>query len=982
VKRTSASATARSILRNVAFGIVLLVSMAAQGADFVLGPEAMGQASQLREAMEEVLGTTFDAPRVDAAGVTLRVQGSAATFRFVAPGLEGIRTVHGALRLPDTFERSEISTLVQRLDQLPDPLEWRKEGPGGQPERYDVDSIRADKLRQARQDAIAIRRGDRVGSGSNLQGVDSRFAFTQWLRGDESRANTLLNAKERKNWERIKEALESFPRSDPGIFGARESIRGAPKLWAYAALAALAQGNRSRALAYADVATRFALVDADALKVWQRLTGQQPTMTEATGPSLGLAGPAEAPGFLPYALLVAGLLGWVWCLRGQSKRRVLFGLCAGLCAVASFLGANHGVVSESNEHTSPSLPSSLQAPLAGGGCIADPPLWAPHGYTIFATCDEAQIAFEISSVGSATVSVEALGSRVGPTASGARQHLKEVFQRAMADGWKLTSRPVDGAPMVRRHIEFTAADQVEYALTAALACLTFFMLFVVGRGMWLLLAVRMRLDPRLGRWILALFVLVVVAHAAVDARMVMVYTGYDLTSRLTELDSLPRYGAGSVWVYKPAFLLFGVGHESVQVFNRIAGILLFFPVLTLVLVFHPRARLEAVFSAALVGLMPVFLRDHSSEGIQAGTCFILAMGMAGTALALRRRGDAWLGWASLPILVFVGTCRPEAAVALPCLVLGMGMSRRACLRADRRKWALYAIVALAWFLPHVQWLMGVTEGLVEARDISPVDALSMERVARVLMQDNIFLRTTWVPWVVPALAFFALRFRSQRALIVGYLVAGLLWIAMSSVDLPDVSIPRVHLPALLFVVPLAGVGLTLLRGSRPLALGLVAITAVWCVATASSALAPTNGDAEEALVQRLMVEVNEAEGKGCVARFDPSDAPTPGRTPRYFPDYAFPGVQLMSLEDIQIAHPACQGRAWVILGTRCYMQDPELGELDASSVPLKSCEQVREKFSLEPIVEEEVSHRPESTLPMYPPLERLHVGLYRVVGRR
>jgi hypothetical protein len=973
---------ARSILRNVAFGVVLLVSMVAHGAESVLGPEAMDQASQLRNAMEQVLGTKLESPRVDAAGVTLKVKGSQDTFRFAAPGLEGVKTIHGALRVPDTFDPSGMSKLVQRLDQLPDPLEWRKEGPGGQVEPYVVDSLRAADLRQARLHAIAVRGGDGPQDGSIVESGGSRFAFTQWLRGDESGAHTRLQPKDLRHWERIKESILSFPRSDPGIFGSRESIRGAPKLWAYAALASLAQGDRLKALAYADVATRFALVDADALKVWERLTGQQPKMEKATSPSMGLAGPAEAPGFLSYALLVAGLLGWFWCLRGQSKRRIVFGFCVGVCAVASFLGARHTGDSESSERTPPSLPSSLQAPLAGGGCIADPPLWAPHGYTIFATCDGAQIAFEISSAGAAKVSVEALGSKVGSTAAGARQHLQEVFQRAMADGWKLTSRPSDGSPMVRRHVDVTAADRLEYALTAALACLTFFMLFVVGRGIWSLLALRFRRDPLFRRWALTVFLLSVVAHGVIDSRMVMVYTGYDLASRLTELDSMPRYGAGAVWAYKPAFLLFGLGHESIQLFNRVAGLLLFFPMLALVLIFHPRARLEAVFTAALVGLMPVFLRDHSSEGIQAGTCWVLAMGLVGTALAFRRRGDVWLGWASLPILVFVGTCRPEAALALPCLVLGMGISRRACLVSHRRVWALYAMVAVAWFLPHVQWLMGVTEGLLEARDISPVDALSAERVARVLMQDNIFLGTTWVPWIVPILAFVALRFRRQRALVVGYLMAAMLWIAMSSVDLPDVSIPRVHLPALLFVAPLAGMGLALLRGRRVLSRGLVAITAVWCAVTASSVLAPTNGDAEEALVQRLMIEVNEADGKGCVARFDTSDAPVAGRTPRYFPDYAFPGVQWMSLEDIQIDNPACKGRAWVVLGTRCYMQDPELVDLAASSVPLKNCQRVRQEFYLEPIVEEEITHRPESTLPMYPSIERLQIGLYRIVGRR
>tara|TARA_B100000674_G_scaffold387933_1_gene331514 strand:- start:1211 stop:2056 length:846 start_codon:yes stop_codon:yes gene_type:complete len=272
----------------------------------------------------------------------------------------------------------------------------------------------------------------------------------------------------------------------------------------------------------------------------------------------------------------------------------------------------------------------------------------------------------------------------------------------------------------------------------------------------------------------------------------------------------------------------------------------------------------------------------------------------------------------------------------------------------------------------------VTETLVLAEDISPLDGFTAQRVARVWMQDNIFYRLAWVPWTIPLLALMALRVRSQRLLVIGWLGAAFAWIAVTSVDLPEVSIPRVHLPALLLVLPIAAIGLEEFRRSQKWQAIILIVTAAWAVGTGPKVLESTNGDAEERLIQRLHEEVETLGENACIARLGLDDAPPAGRTPRYFPEYLFPSQALMPLKDIAGQRASCETGTWIVLGTRCYMRDPAIGVPEEQADVLEVCQRVRREIELDPILELKVPHRPDSTLPMFPEVDFLEVGLYRL----
>ena len=154
----------------------------------------------------------------------------------------------------------------------------------------------------------------------------------------------------------------------------------------------------------------------------------------------------------------------------------------------------------------------------------------------------------------------------------------------------------------------------------------------------------------------------------------------------------------------------------------------------------------------------------------------------------------------------------------------------------------------------------------------------------------------WTPWVTFPLALLTLAWKGSRGLGAGVLLVSLAWMAFTRVDLPAVSIPRVHAPVCALLVVLAGAGLSGLiarwterfegRGSR-IAVWLVA-TALWCLqapVVAGALYAPTNADAEELLVRDAQREITGSDV--CLVTLDSRDSPPRGKTPRVWPSYLF-----------------------------------------------------------------------------------------------
>ncbi len=771
------------------------------------------------------------------------------------------------------------------------------------------------------------------------------------------------------------------------------SHRGRPDLLVRAALTALERGRPEEALAWADAASRHERPAADALELWGRLTGADVVIPEEAAPAWLIAAPSLA--WAPLALMLAALLlvlGAAW----QSRRREAVGLlvlavCAGALAAARFGSPDAG-----RYVPPPPIPAPLVAPLAGSACRSEPAVWQSEGLRWYATCEGLPFTFDVVPASSPRSGIRTehhlivtRGRDQRAAVDAAENLLRAAMLAAEADGFRIEERRAAAS----RHVEPLpgSADAAERQIAAALVTAG----GIVGLALLLVmlwhLHRRLRKDRRLRLILLGLASLWVALHVLLPDRMVMVYTGYDLTARLLEESGLPRYGAGAVWLYRPMFRLLGADHHSVQVANRVFGVLALVPAAVLAHVLLRGHRLGVAAAIALMVLCPVVWRDHVSEGILAGTSLLVLLALAALALGLEPEegreapttGGAHTGWCWYAAVVAAAAacCRPEAGPALAVGGLGLASSARRLPLGPAIVWGLAV-------LPHVAWLVGAVETQVATEGIvAPSEALAV-RLPRVLLADNLFLEGRWLS---PALlvwlgAGVALR-RSEdaargRGWAIGLLMAALIWIAASAVDLPLVSIPRVHLPALLLSLPVAGAGVAALA-RRPVgrwvnaAVGLAIL--VGAVASYAPLFETSNADEEELLLRQAAASL--PPGEGCFATVGFDDPPPPGHTQRHVPRYLFGGSAVVGLERLGEVWPTCGGQGVVLLGTRCYMAFRQPGEAPPRAPgELEVCRRFREQWELEALTEVEIPNQRTLTFEMYPGAPTLALGVYRVRG--
>ena len=270
---------------------------------------------------------------------------------------------------------------------------------------------------------------------------------------------------------------------------------------------------------------------------------------------------------------------------------------------------------------------------------------------------------------------------------------------------------------------------------------------------------------------------------------------------------------------------------------------------------------------------------------------------------------------------------------------------------DASIWLAVGAVLLA-VVPHGAWLLQEVSRLVGEGGIAPVEVSLWDRVMHTLLQDNILISGPWVPGALGVWLLAGLFFRGENSLVcVSLGLAAFVWIAITSVDLPEVSIPRVHLPALMLVFPVLAVGMERLRALRfanP-ALG------IWLGASvllgASTVLASGDEDVEEALIRAAAHHTAEQEG-ACVARMGFGDPPPPGRTQRHFPHYLFQGRRILDLSEVKQSWDSCPGGVVAILGSRCYLTVREHGlQVPEATGAHPVCERLRDAYVLTPIVE-------------------------------
>ena len=395
----------------------------------------------------------------------------------------------------------------------------------------------------------------------------------------------------------------------------------------------------------------------------------------------------------------------------------------------------------------------------------------------------------------------------------------------------------------------------------------------------------------------------------------------------------------------------------------------------------------------MVGLTPVLLRDRASESILVPIQFAL--------LAAGVHLDRWLSesgrthalgalaWGALAL-----HGRPEAWIVVPILGLGWCLmdARLSRLRRGRAAWAglLFALVVAprAWSLYEYVGAAsrhGDVPGLEGGGDLAGI----FERLQTLNLLVSPHLHA--VSLTVAALAALVVIRRSRLGAV--SLVGGAvgIWIVLSTLDLPAVSVPRVQAPAVLFAGIMASVTVGALaqgpetwrRLAAMVALGLMLVPSPQVIDTL---WAKTNAQSFDAWWDRAMESLPSAEAERCVVALSMSDPPQ-DVVLRHLPLYELPnlGVDGASLSistfletPASVLSTSCE--ALYVEGPQCYARsfDPQ-GPQPERAERLPICQRMHREWALAPIHVEDVPNEGNADFPFYGASPTLRYGLYRIV---
>ncbi|MEZ4269619.1 MAG: hypothetical protein R3F39_24940, partial [Myxococcota bacterium] len=478
--------------------------------------------------------------------------------------------------------------------------------------------------------------------------------------------------------------------------------------------------------------------------------------------------------------------------------------------------------------------------------------------------------------------------------------------------------------------------------------------------------------------------LAIALHAFAPAHMIMVYGGYGLVSDLAA-GTIPRYGVGTLFAYGPLLWALPTDHATLQAANRLIGLACLALAYTLGTRLIARTPTARAATAWLFALLPVIPFDHASESIVVLPTFLVLAGLLRLTAPAPPRGVL-----AAALFAAAALCRPEILVVsalVPLWLLATGHLDRPAARRAAAAFALAAFPTLA---------VQLTQALARSAALQAHGALPglespLSAALAGFTHRGILARPDYAPPVALALVVLALILpgpHRRAALATAALAAA--WMAATAIDLVDISTPRLHMPALLLLLPVAAAGFSLALDHAPTRLRIPAPTAAALLAAlllAGSAWSawrlyrPTNEAAEERFWRDTAATLQQTGG--CVATLDYPDPPAPGKTPRFVPGYLLPEGPdrhpLYPLSELPTAMGTCPGPLYVALGLRCYAAYRDGADpAPPGREPLPICASAFARHDLEPVFERDVVNRGDLGFPLYPAGSPLRVGLYRV----
>ncbi len=445
------------------------------------------------------------------------------------------------------------------------------------------------------------------------------------------------------------------------------------------------------------------------------------------------------------------------------------------------------------------------------------------------------------------------------------------------------------------------------------------------------------------------------------ARLVMLFSGYELTERSAVLTAVHRYGAGSQVLHRLLFTVLPPDDATLIGVHRLAGWLALLPLLAWFARWQPPPRAIA-WAAWGLATLPLLVHDAASESILVVGALWLWSGLL--LLETARPGD---GWRAAVLLAAAGMTRPELAIVAP--LLSLWVLRRQGTPLTRRHAALAVLFALL-VLPQVwhsvdRMAQDAAQGTNRLHKLVPLGPLAVVG-SFVPFWPLVFP----LPWTL--LALHGLRRHRARLELALVTYA---WAFTLLVDLPQTSVPRLEAPLAALWLLLGAWHLAEL--ALPAQRWLVAVVALATLPTLQL-WSPTNEDDAARFTRAALAKLPAQDA--CLVTLHESDPPDKGKVQRAFPDYLLRPphrtVARYALAQWQAAGaPQCPAGTFLLVEHRCWaiFHHPA-----AAPAQLPICTQTLAEHRWLPVLQERAANHGQNEYGWYPDVGEFALGLYKL----
>ncbi len=477
-------------------------------------------------------------------------------------------------------------------------------------------------------------------------------------------------------------------------------------------------------------------------------------------------------------------------------------------------------------------------------------------------------------------------------------------------------------------------------------------------------------DRRMLLILLGITAAAIALRLVLPSRPVMHYMGYRLVQVAAALDPVPKYGPGALGLFHMLFYLTGPSHGALIVLNKVLGGLVVTAGAALMGAMGAPRR-AVLLGALLTACTPLLVKDATSESLGVPTLLWTVVGLA---LAARARATSSLPIAALALihLALAVLSRPEAILLVPLAAAATWtwspapVSRRTARTTPGKTagWIALAVTTIAILGVRIaQTSLAVGDELSRGNTPQLATWAGMHAVVTgTILRNAAFWPSLFSTVVtVGALAAPFLVTRRERGPVLVLLILGISWIALSQLDLPYVSIPRVQAPGLALLSLAGAWGLSVPAGrwaarmkGMVRAVGTVIGVAVLVYSmaiTVPTLWAQSNADDEEAFLQDAIAAL-PATPVTIVRRayVDPPREPAHMDWPDYRFEPPFREDRVISVGEF-LAEPAFDRPVYFLGGVRCHLR--ACGEYGTHP----ACLRMAERFRMEPVLERNVPLR-------------------------